>query len=186
MRFQHLVISPFSTRNFFLSLINNEIKNAKAGKPAWAIIKLNSLADEQLSRKLLQAAEAGVALSLIIRGICILNPEGHKNIEIISIVDKFLEHSRVLVFCNGGKNKYFISSADWMIRNLDNRIEVTTPIYNPDIQQELLDMLKIQLSDNTKARIIDNTLRSKMKINDQPKVRSQIDMYNYLKKKHLS
>jgi len=184
MRFQHLIVSPFRTRNFFIGLLNAEIKNARQGKPAWAIIKLNSISDEILARKLLRAAESGVKLQLIIRGICILHSNMHPNLEIISIVDRFLEHSRSLVFCNGGKPKFFISSADWMIRNLDNRIEVTTPIYDPDIQKEMLDMLRIQLSDNSKARIVDKTLNCELKKNDMPAVRAQVDIYNYLKKRH--
>ncbi|HPG73769.1 MAG TPA: polyphosphate kinase 1, partial [Bacteroidales bacterium] len=147
IKFQHLILSPFRTRNFFLSLLNIEIRNAKAGKEAWAMIKLNSLSDDLLARKLLQAAECGVKLKLIVRGICIMHSDMHPNLEIISIVDRFLEHSRNMVFCNDGNPRFFISSADWMIRNLDNRIEVTTPIYDPDLKQEMMDMLNIQWAD---------------------------------------
>ncbi|NLA24847.1 MAG: polyphosphate kinase 1 [Bacteroidales bacterium] len=184
VRFQHLIVSPFKTRNFFLGLLNQEIRNAKAGKEAWAIIKLNSLADETLAKKLIQTAEKGVKLNLIVRGICILHSEIHPNLKIISIVDKFLEHSRLMIFCNGGNHKYFISSADWMLRNLDKRIEVTTPIYDQKIQQEIMDMIKIQLADNTKARIVTNSLNCKTIDNNNEKIRAQFTIYDYLKEKH--
>ncbi len=186
-RFKTIVVSPFSTRNFFLKMINNEIMNARAGKEAWAIIKLNSLSDIRLINKLYQASQEGVKLDLIIRGICKLVPgvKGlSENIRVISILDKYLEHSRVQIFCNGGDEKYYISSADWMMRNLDTRIEVTTPIFDPDIQKELKDMLMIQLNDNTKARIIDCKMGNKYLRNKKQPVRAQVDIYEYLKELH--
>lgn len=186
-RFSHLAVSPFSTRNFFIRLLNTEIKNAKAGKEAWAVIKLNSLADMPLIKKLYQASQAGVKIDLIIRGICKIVPgiKGlSENIRAISILDKYLEHSRVMVFCNGGDERYFISSADWMVRNLDNRIEVTTPIYDPEIQKELKGMLMIQLEDNTKARIIDQCMTNAYYNDDKPKIRSQIEIPKFLQTIH--
>ena len=185
--FKTLVVSPFSTRNFFIRMINHEIRNAKLGKDAWMTIKLNSLTDVSLINKLYQASELGVKINLIIRGICKLVPgvEGmSNNISVISIVDKYLEHSRVMVFCNGGDERYFISSADWMVRNLDDRIEVTTPIFDPDIQKEIKEMLQIQLNDNTKARIIDADMNNRYVINDSEKVRAQIDIHKYLLNRH--
>ncbi len=186
-RFSSLIVSPFGTRNFFLRMLNNEIRNAKAGKKAWAMIKLNSLSDMRLINKMYQASKAGVKIDLIIRGICKLVPgvKGQsENIRVISILDKYLEHSRVMIFCNGGDEKYYISSADWMIRNLDNRIEVTTPIYEPEIQSELKDMLLIQINDNIKARLVDSQMSNTYVSNKKKKIRTQIDTYQYLKQKH--
>jgi len=186
-RFRTLVVSPFSTRNFFMRLINFEIKNAKLGREAWMIIKLNSLSDIRLINKLYQASNEGVKIDLIIRGICKLIPgvKGmSENIRVISILDKYLEHSRVMIFCNGGDERYFISSADWMVRNLDNRIEVTTPIFDQDIQKELKDMLLIQLNDNTKSRIIDKDMDNKYYKNGKEPIRAQNDIHSYLLKQH--
>lgn len=186
-RFRTLVVSPFSNRNFFIKLIENEIENAKLKRDAWCIIKLNSLADIKLINKLYQASNAGVKVQCIIRGICKLVPgiKGmSENIEVISIVDRYLEHSRILVFCNGGDEKYFISSADWMLRNLDNRIEVTTPIFDKQIQKDLKEMLLIQLKDNTKARIIDKNMNNNYVKKIGNDIRAQVDFYEYLKNNH--
>jgi polyphosphate kinase len=183
MRFRHLVVSPFKTRNHFLKLLSNEISNAREGKPAWVMIKMNSLSDEKLSRKLYKAAKEGVKISLIIRGINIMIPN-HPNIEAISIVDKYLEHSRIFAFCNNDINKFFIGSADWMTRNLDNRIEVTTPIFNLELQQELKTMLEIQLRDNIKARLINSKGLNSFKKTDGEDYRAQKETYNFLKQVH--
>jgi polyphosphate kinase len=188
MRFKNLVVSPFSTRNFFLKLLNVEMRNAKLGKEAWAIIKLNSLSDVALINKLYACSQAGVKLQLIVRGICKLVPgiQGQsENIQVRSIVDKYLEHTRAMIFCNGGDERYFLSSADWMIRNLDNRIEVTVPIFDKEIQKELKDMMNIQLMDNTKARIIDKNMSNDYYKNQMKPVRSQEEIYNYLKNIHV-
>ncbi len=185
-KFDKLVLSPFSMRNFFIKLLNKEIKNAKAGREAGVVIKLNSLVDETIVRKLYRASEAGVKVKLIIRGICVLLPgiEGvSENIEGISIVDRFLEHARVLVFTNGGKPLYYITSADWMVRNFDNRVEVACPVEEPELQKELQDMLDIELRDNVKARLITGREANVYKNGGAPKVRSQIEFYNYLKSK---
>lgn len=187
LRFRTLVVSPFSTRNFFIRLINHEIANAKLNRKAWIKVKLNSLSDVRLINKLYQASQAGVKIELVIRGICKLVPgiKGlSENIKVISIIDKFLEHTRVIIFYNGGEERYFITSADWMVRNLDNRIEVTTPIFDPEIQQELKDMMNIQLQDNTKARLLDQNMSNSYYTNKKDPVRAQIETYNYLKQIH--
>jgi polyphosphate kinase len=186
-RFKQLVVAPFSMRNFFLKMLAAEIKNAKAKKDAWVILKLNNLVDQKIVKKLCEASQAGVKIKLIIRGICVLVPgiKGQsENIEAISIVDKFLEHSRVMVFCNGGSEKYFITSADWMIRNFDHRIEVACPINNREIQKELLTMLQIQLKDNTKARLISDKQPNQYRTDTGTlKIRSQEETYRYFKNK---
>jgi polyphosphate kinase len=184
-KFNSLIVAPFHMRNFYIRLINNEIKNAKAGKEAWIILKLNNLVDDKIIRKIYQAGQAGVKVSIICRGTCTMIPgmkDFSENIEVISIVDKFLEHSRVFVFYNGGDEKYYISSADWMVRNLDNRIEVARPVYDKGIQLELKTMLKIQLKDNTKARIVNHDIPNTYKDKDKlPILRSQVEIYKYLK-----
>lgn len=183
--FKHLIVSPFNTRRRLNLLIDNEIKNAKLGKPAYMLIKLNNLVDNEMIKKLYQASNAGVKIQLIIRGICSLVPglKGFsENIEVISIIDRFLEHSRLLIFCNGGDELYYLSSADWMSRNIDRRIEVGCPIYDKSLQKNIKDMLTIQLADNTKARLItksqDNAYK---KLNTKKPKRSQIELYNYFK-----
>ncbi len=185
--FKELIIAPFNMRNHFLKLLGKEIKNAKSGKAAWAIIKLNSLSDSQSIKALYEASQAGVKLKLIIRGICMLVPgiPGlSENIEVISIVDKYLEHSRVLVFSNGNKPKYYISSADWMMRNFDNRIEVACPIHDPLIQHELKTMLDLQWSDNVKARTMSqHSINEFRKTDSGKKIRAQEDIYRFFKAK---
>ena len=184
-KFKSLIVAPFHMRNFFTRMINNEIKNANSGKEAWCIIKLNNLVDDKIVKKLYQAGKAGVKVRIICRGTCTLTPgvKGlSENIEVISIVDKFLEHSRVFVFRNDGDEKYYISSADWMVRNLDNRIEVACPVNDPKLQQELKTMLLIQLKDNTKARWVNHPIPNQYKDKDKiPKIRSQEEIYAYLK-----
>ena len=181
--YKHLVVSPFNMRKKFLLLINNEIENAKNKKRAEITIKMNSLTDPELIRKLYEASNAGVQIRLIIRGICSLVTEVEgfsKNIQAVSIVGRYLEHARVFIFCNGGDEKYFISSADWMIRNLNHRSEVAVPIYSKEIQKEMKDIINIQLNDNTKARILnkrqDNRFRAKT---GSGKVVSQDEIYAY-------
>ncbi len=184
---KELLVSPLSMRKQIVTLINKEIKNAKEEKPASIILKLNSLSDEELILKLYEAARAGVKIKMIIRGICCMftqNKKFKKKVKAISIVDEYLEHARVMVFHNEGKEKYFISSADWMVRNLDHRIEAACPVYDKNIQQELKDILDIQLSDNVKARVLDNDLSNKyVEADGTKKVRSQIRIYNYLLRK---
>ena len=182
-----LMVSPVSMRSQFIQLIDKEIKTALSKKKAGIIIKLNSLSDEILINKLYEAAKAGVEIKLVIRGIFCMLSENDKYtmpIQAISIVDEYLEHARVLIFHNGGKEKVFISSADWMVRNLDHRIEVSCPVFEKDIQAELKDIMQIQLSDNIKARKLDNELENQyINPRNTKKVRSQVDTYNYLFKK---
>ncbi len=187
-KYQHLVVSPHSMRKKMILHINTEIKNAKAGKPAYMILKMNNLVDMELIKKLYQASKAGVKINMIIRGVCSLIPgiKGmSENIEAVSIVDRYLEHSRIFVFGNGGNELYYFSSADWMTRNLDYRVEVTCPVYSKELQQELRTMLNIQLSGNVKARIIDEFQTNRYKRSStNTKIRSQVAFYNYLKEKH--
>ena len=185
-RFKHLVLSPFYLRNRLIRLINVEIRNAKAGKPAYVTLKLNSLVDNNLINKLYQASKAGVKVRLIIRGICSLVPgiPGlSENIQVISIIDRFLEHARIYVFCNDNDPLYFISSADWMVRNLDRRIEVTCPIYDSSLKKEIDDVLTIQFSDNTKARMLMPDGKYIVDKADKKKdIRSQYVLHEYYKK----
>ncbi len=182
--YKRLMVSPFTMRKRFIQLINQEIKNAEEGKPAWMVIKMNSLVDTEMIKKLYHASKSGVKIKMIVRGICSLVTElkeHSENIEVISIVDKFLEHSRIFVFANNGDEKYFISSADWMYRNLDHRSEVAIPIYDKELQKQLMTYLQIQLNDNCKARVInqaqDNAFR---KHNNGLTVRSQDDISKWL------
>ena len=155
--YKHLIVSPFNTRKKFIAYIKKEIDQAKKGKEAWIILKMNSLVDHEMISWLYQASNAGVKIDLIVRGICSLVPgiKGvSENIRAISIVDQYLEHSRVYIFCNGGLNKYYLSSGDWMFRNLDNRSEVSVPIYDSGLQAELWNYISLQLKDNMKARLL--------------------------------
>lgn len=185
--YKNILVAPFFMRNKLLKLIQNEIKNAKAKKNALIQLKLNSLTDEELIKKLYAASNAGVKIQLIIRGICSLVPgvKGmSENIEAISLVDQFLEHARSMVFHNGGKELVYISSADWMIRNLDFRTEVACPIYNPELQKEIKKIFELQWNGSTKVRILnqkqDNPYRQAP---DGIKRRAQLEIYNYFKGK---
>ena len=184
-KYKSLIVAPFFMRNFFIKMISFEIKQAKEGKEAWMIIKLNNLVDEAIINKLYKASQAGVKIKLIVRGICVLIPGipgVSDNIEAISIIDRFLEHSRVLVFCHGGDHKYYLTSADWMIRNFDNRIEVACPVLDKDIQLELRRMLEIQLADNCTARVIGPGEANQFRQNGEPSVRSQMVIYDMFRK----
>jgi polyphosphate kinase len=179
--------SPVFAKREVLKSIQEEIKTAKKGKPASIIAKMNSLSDEDIIAALYQAAREGVEIKLIIRGIfCMLteNEKFVKPITAISIVDEFLEHARVWVFHNGGKEKVYISSADWMVRNLDHRVEASCPILDDRLKEEIKDILNIQLQDNVKARVLDNQLNNfYVESNKALPVRSQIETFNYLYKK---
>jgi len=184
-----LMVSPTGMRKQLMQLINKEIKTARQKKPAAITLKLNSLSDELLIDKLYEAAKAGVEINMVVRGIFCL-PTEHKKFKIpiqaISIVDEYLEHSRIMIFHNGGKEKTFISSADWMVRNIDHRIEVACPIFEKNIQQEIKDILQIQLKDNIKARILDNDLSNQyVNPRNTKKIRSQVETYNYLFRKSI-
>ncbi|WPY99954.1 polyphosphate kinase 1 [Christiangramia sp. OXR-203] len=185
-KYKHLIVSPHYTRNVIYSLIQAEIDNAKNGKPAGIRLKLNSLSDNGVIDKLYMASKAGVKIKLIVRGICCLNPgiEGiSDNIEAISIVDKFLEHPRVYIFENGGNRKVYISSADFMTRNLDQRVEISCPIYDEDIKQELIETFEISWSDNVKARTHCRGMDNPYRPTDGERVRSQFALYDYYLRK---
>ncbi len=150
---------------------------------------MNSLTSYKMIDKLYEANNAGVKIQLMVRGICCLVPgvKGmSENIEALSVVDKFLEHPRVFIFCNGGDTRIFISSADFMTRNLVNRVEVGCPIYDEDIKQELLDTFAISWNDNVKARVLNKTRNNAYRKNDKPKLRSQFAMYDYYVEKLAS
>lgn len=187
-KFKKLVVAPFYMRTVFSDLIEDEIRFAKHKKPAELILKMNSLVDKDMIRLLYKAHQAGVKITLIIRGACCLVTElkdWSEHINAVSIVDKYLEHTRVFYFYHNGKEKVFISSADWMSRNLDHRSEVAVPITDPAIKTQILDILKIQLSGNTKVRILNrqqtNVYKAR-KPHEKP-VRAQDAIYNYLKQR---
>ena len=185
-RYKHIITSPHYTKSKLFALIDTEIENVKQGKPAYIKLKLNSISSYSMVDKLYEASRAGVKIQMIVRGICCLVPgiKGmSENIEVISIVDKFLEHTRLYVFCNNNDTKVFISSADWMTRNIENRVEVSCPIYQDDIKEDLLNVFDICWNDNVKARIIDETQSNVYLRNNQPKVRAQFALYDYFKEK---
>lgn len=187
LKYKHLLVSPHYTRKSFNKLIDREILHANQGKEAYIRLKMNSLSDLKLIDKLYQASNAGVKIQLIVRGICSLIPGVvgmSENIEVISIVDRFLEHSRIYIFGNQGNPDIFISSADFMTRNLDERVEVTCPIYDPEIRQELIDTFNIGWNGNYKTRMItQDSLNSYRPIKGKEIFHSQKEMYNYYKDK---
>lgn len=184
--FYHLVLSPFTMRNKIAQLIDNEIKNAREGKPAYIYIKLNNLTDNEIINHLYEAGMAGVKIMLIIRGMSSIVagvPGLSENIKGIGIVDRFLEHSRFIIFCSGGQDECYISSADLMTRNIEHRIEVTCPVFDKAIKNEMKTIFEIQWSDNVKARILEPSLANKfVKQGKKEAVRSQNSVYEYLKK----
>ena len=186
-RFRHLLVAPINLRSSIIRMIDAEIGNAKAGKSAYIIMKMNALVDVEMIQKLYEASKAGVKINLIVRSILCLSPgvKGlSENISAISIVDKYLEHARVYIFANAGKEKMFMGSADMMTRNLDSRVEVVFPVYSKHVQEEIMAMINIQLSDNSKARIVDEFQINEYKPETLPKIRSQVEFYNYLKNKY--
>ena len=184
-RYKHLIVSPHYTRSRFVKLIDREIKNASEGKPAYINLKMNSLSDYKMIDKLYEASNAGVKIKLIIRGICCLVPglkNYSENIEAISIVDNYLEHSRVFIFGNNNNPEIFISSADFMTRNVDGRVEVTCPIYDEDIKRELIDNFDLGWQGNVKARLHSHLLDNKYRQRgNKPVFRAQLETYNYYK-----
>jgi len=188
-RYKHIVTSPHYTKNAFYKLIDNEIANKRAGKPAYIKLKMNSISSYKMINKLYEASNAGVKIDMIIRGLCCLVPgvKGmSENIQVVSVIDKFLEHTRLYIFCNNDMPKVYISSADWMTRNIDHRVEVSCPIYDQDVKQELIDTYTICWNDNTKTRIINKTQDNKYKRNRKKEVRMQFETYEYLKNKLLN
>lgn len=184
--FEHLLVGQFNLRTALEELINVEISEAKAGRPAHIILKMNSIQDLDLIKKLYEASQAGVKIKLIIRGICCLAPgvKGlSENIQAISIVDRFLEHARVFIFHHGGEELMYLSSADWMVRNLSYRIETAFPIYDEAIKADIKDFIQIQLSDNIKARILDKSFSNAYRKNGSDiAIRSQLETYYSVKR----
>ena len=184
--FKHLLVGQFNLRSGLVEKIDREIANAKALKPASMIIKLNSLEDYPMMDKLFEASQAGVKIQIIARGICSIVPglkHLSENISVISIVDRFLEHTRVFMFHNGGKEEIYLSSADFMTRNLSNRVETAFPIYDTELKKFIKDVINIQLKDNVKARIINAELDNRYKKDDSDiSIRAQIETYYYCKR----
>jgi len=185
-KYKHLIVSPHYTKTIFKNLIDQEILNARNGKEAYIKIKMNSITSYKMIDKLYEASNAGVKIQMIVRGVCCLIPgvpEMSENIEAISVVDKFLEHTRVFIFANDGDPKIYISSADWMTRNLDFRVEVGCPIYDEGIKQELLDTFEISWEDNLKARVYSDKQDNAYRKTEKDNVRSQFALYNYYQEK---
>lgn len=187
-RYKHLIVSPHYTRSKLYKLIDREIHNAKMGRPAFMKLKMNSLSDYGIIDKLYDASNMGVKIKLQIRGICSLIPgvkDMSENIEAISIVDNFLEHARVFIFCNDNNPEVFISSADFMTRNLNGRVEVTCPIYDEDIKKQLIETFDVGWKGNVKARFHSEKLDNKYRIRkeNEPIFRAQNETYNYYRDK---
>ncbi len=184
--FRELIVSPFNSRRKFMAMLDNEIKNAKQDESASVQIKVNNLVDTKLIKKLYEASNAGVKIKCIVRGMCALIPgikNQSENIEVKSIVGRFLEHTRLFIFENNGDKKYYISSGDWMSRNLDRRIEVATPIYDEDIQSDLKHIFSLQWKDNVKSRLIDVNQSNIYYQNTKAVCDSQLEIYKYFKHK---
>ncbi|WP_298555761.1 polyphosphate kinase 1 [uncultured Algibacter sp.] len=185
-KYKHLIVSPHFTKSGVFNLINKEIENVRQGREGLIRLKMNSISSYPMIDKLYEASRAGVKIQMIVRGICCLIPgiKGmSENIEVISVIDKFLEHSRVYIFGNNGDSKLYISSADWMTRNIETRVEVGCPIYDEDIKKEIIDTFNISWSDNVKARILNDSQENQYLINKKTKVRSQFAIYDYYTKK---
>ena len=184
--FRHLLVARFNMVPELIRMIHREIEHVKLGRKGRIVLKMNGLHDQNMINELYHASENGVEIDLIVRGICCLVPGQpySANIRITRIVDMFLEHSRIWYFYNDGKEDVYLTSADWMRRNLNRRIETAFPILVPEIKQEVIDILKIQMRDNVKACLIDEQLHNNFKHNEEPvKVRSQLAIYEYLKYK---
>lgn len=190
VKFNHLIVSPRNSRRRIYQLIDNEIDNAKNGLSASITFKVNNLVDKGIIDRLYKASCTGVKIKAIIRGMCALIPgiEGlSENITIISIIDRFLEHSRVFMFHNNGDPDIYISSADWMTRNIENRIEVAVPILDPILKQRMIDIFDIQFKDRVKARVIDKSMSNRyVSRGNKKKIRSQVAIYDYLKQSEKS
>lgn len=180
VRFSQLLVSPNAMKNRILHMFDTEIKNAKEGKEAWAKIKINHITDPDVVAKIYQASQAGVKVDIVLRGNCSLVPGipgMSDNIHIVGIIDRYLEHSRILIFCNGGKNKYFLGSADWMPRNLLSRIEVMTPVYDEDLKEDLRRTVEYGLRDTTNGRLVDG--KGTDQLQEGEFFRSQEELYKY-------
>jgi len=180
-KYNHLILSPYKTQTHFTDLINNEIKNAKKGKNAFIKIKLNNITSYSMVEELYNASNNGVKIKMIVRGVCCLIPNVKgmsENIDVVSVIDKFLEHTRMFVFCNDGDNKTFISSADWMTRNLENRVEVTCPVIDKNISNKLIQIFDIYWKDNVKSRLVNSKINNEYRNLSKTKLRSQQEIYD--------
>lgn len=180
VRFNQLLVSPNAMKSRILHMFDTEIKNAKEGKEAWAKIKINHITDPDVVAKIYQASQAGVKIDIVLRGNCSLVPGilgVSDNVHAVGIIDRYLEHSRILIFCNGGKNKYFLGSADWMPRNLLNRIEVMTPVYDDDLKEDLRRTVEYGLRDTANGRLVDG--RGTDQLQEGELFRSQEELYKY-------
>ena len=180
-KYNHLILSPYKTQTHFTDLINNEIKNAKKGKNAFIKIKLNNITSYTMVDELYNASNNGVKIKMIVRGVCCLIPNikgMSENIDVVSVIDKFLEHTRMFVFCNDGDNKTFISSADWMTRNLENRVEVTCPVIDKNISNKLIQIFDIYWKDNVKSRLVNSKINNEYRNLSKTKLRSQQEIYD--------
>jgi len=186
--FKQLIVAPQYMRKKLISLIKTETDNARQGKPAYIFCKINHIVDEKIIEKLYQASNAGVVIKLLVRGNCSLITgisKQSENIQAFGIIDRYLEHCRIMIFANGGEERYFMGSADWMQRNLDNRVEVYTPVYDPDLQKQLKIVIEFGLKDNVKARIVDGSGKNIInKLNQETPFRSQEELYKYYKKEY--
>ncbi len=187
-KYKHLIVSPHYSASILSKLIDQEIENKKNGLPSGISLKLNNITNYPLVDKLYEASQAGVKIKMMVRGICCLVPgvKGlSENITVLSVVDKFLEHPRVLIFENGGEKKIYLSSADFMTRNIENRVEVACPVYDKEIQKQILDTFDLSWNDNTKARIVNQHPQNKMVTPKKgaPMQRSQWTIYDYYKNK---
>ena len=183
-RYKHLIVSPHYTYQKLIELIDNEIRNKLIGIKSKIRLKLNSITNYKIISKLYEASNAGVKIEMIVRGVCCLIPgvkNMSENIKVISVVDKYLEHPRIYIFENAGKNKVYISSADWMTRNFENRIEVTCPIYDIDLQNQIIDTFNISWKDNVKSRLINELKLGNIRKQNIVKTRSQFETYKYFK-----
>ena len=181
---KHLLVAQFNLKNELTRKINREIKYAKEGKPAWMILKMNGIDNKKMIGKLYEASQQGIKIDLIIRGICCVIPGEpySENITITRLIDRYLEHARVFVFGNGGDPEIYLSSADWMNRNLNRRIELCFPVFDETIKREVMDILYLQLKDNTKARHLDNEHNNILvESNEKSKIRAQSETYKLLK-----
>jgi len=185
-KFKHIMVPGFNMVENFIKLINKEISNVQKGKIGYILLKMNGLQDMEMVDSLYRASEAGVKVDLIIRGVCTLRTDMSysRNIRVIRIVDRYLEHARIFLFLNDGDHRIFLGSADWMKRNLRARVECVFPVYDPDLKKELIDILNIQLSDNVKACEIDKNLKNQRIITKGPDIRAQMAIYEYFKNKY--
>ena len=185
-KYKHLIVSPHYSANTIERLIDNEIKNRLEGKTSGIQLKMNAITNYKLIDKLYEASAAGVPIKMIVRGICCLIPgvKGlSEHIEVVSVVDKFLEHPRVYIFENGGEPKYYISSADFMTRNIENRVEVAAPIYDLDLQNQIQDVFSLCWDDNIKGRHVNGKKGNRFIDNKKSKIRSQWAVYEYYEKR---